>query len=500
MVIRKELADHKHARFQSERLGSISPRVKSLSSAPTDATGVSVPESLPEPEHPLSSVPGETKGQRDARMGWFRNAKFGMFIHWGVFSVPAGYHCGRHVPGRNVPPFSEWLMFNAKIPVAEYRDNARDFNPVDFDAAKFVGAARSAGMKYIVITAKHHDGLAMFDSKVNDWNIVAATPYKRDPLKALAEECRKEGIKLGFYYSQAQDWCNGGSIGLAGSQRPEDHEPWDPVQVHEMDDYLDNTAIPQITELLTNYGPDTPAILWWDTPCAITAERAARLNAVVQQLRPGIIQNNRLGGGTHGDTKTPEQSIPPQGYPGCDWEACMTLNDSWGYKKDDDNWKSSRELIQKLVDTASKGGNFLLNIGPAATGTIPAESVKRLAEMGEWMKVNGEAIYGTTGTPFGSEFGEPVKGLDANGEEVMVSSLNEWRATQKKSHLFLIVLEWPKDGTLAVPAYDQRILSARLLANPAVRLQVSQTDSGITIAGLPDTAPDPVASVIDLRC
>ena len=432
-------------------------------------------------------------------MEWFRNAKFGMFIHWGVFAVPAGYHHGQPVPGRGVPPFSEWLAYNGKIPMAEYREYAKEFNPTDFEAAKFVAAAKSAGMKYIVITAKHHDGFAMFDSKANDWNIVTATPYKKDPLKALAEECRTQGMKLGFYYSQAQDWNNGGSIGLASSKKPEDHQPWDKAQIHAMDEYIDKTAVPQVTELLSNYGPDTPAILWWDTPNQMTPERAAKLTAVVSKLRPVIIQNNRLGGGSHGDTKTPEQSIPPHGYPGYDWESCMTLNDSWGYKKGDNHWKSSKELIRKLVDIASKGGNFLLNIGPDSKGNIPAESVKRLAEVGKWMKVNGEAIYGTTGTPFGAEFGAPVEGQDGNGEKVMVSSLNVWRCTWKPGHLFLIVFEWPKNGTFSIPAYEHKIASVKLLADPSAKLTVAQTDSGITMGCLPATAPDPIASVIDLQ-
>lgn len=449
--------------------------------------------------HPPSSVPGESKIQRDARMAWWREAKLGLFVHWGVFAVPGGYYHGREVPGRNVPPFGEWLMYNAKIPMAEYRRYAHAFNPTGFDAAAFVHAAKSAGMRYIVITAKHHDGFAMFDSKASEWNIVAATSYGKDPLKALAAECRRQGIKLGFYYSQAQDWNNGGSIGLAGSNRPEDHEPWDPRQTHDMDDYIENIAVPQLTELLTNYGPDAPAILWWDTPRLMTPERAARFTSVVRKLRPQIIQNDRLGGGCLGDTKTPEQFIPPQGYPGHDWEACMTLNDSWGYKVNDENWKPSSDLIRNLVDIASKGGNFLLNVGPDATGRIPEGCLERLAEVGEWMKVNGEAIYGTTGTPFGEEFGEPVEGRDANGEKVMVSSLHRWRATMKAGHLFIIVIEWPKDGVLAIPAYEQTIRSAKLLANPETELVVSQSDSSITISGLPGSAPDQVASVIDLR-
>jgi alpha-L-fucosidase len=383
--------------------------------------------------------------------------------------------------------------------MSDYREYAKEFNPTEFDAAKIVAAAKSAGMKYIVITAKHHDGFAMFDSKANRWNIVAATPYGRDPLKALSEECRKQGIKLGFYYSQAQDWNNGGSIGLASSKRPEDHEPWDPSQIHDMDDYIEKTALPQVTELLSNYGPDTPAILWWDTPNQMTKERAEKLSAVVNKLHPGIIQNNRLGGGMRGDTKTPEQFIPPHGYPGYDWESCMTLNDSWGYKKDDTHWKSSKELIHKLVDIVSKGGNFLLNVGPDAKGNIPDQSLERLSAVGKWMKVNGEAIYGTTSTPFGEEFGVPVEGKNGNGAKVMVSSLNVWRCTKKDGHLFVIIFDWPKDGTFSIPAFHHQIVGATLLADSSAKLTVTQSEKGTTISGLPTSAPDPIATVINLK-
>lgn len=469
---------------------SNAPKVLVPPSTSPAAVSTVQPAPTPDRDHPVSSVPDETKAQRDARMGWWRDAKFGMFVHWGVYSVPAGYYDGKPIGG-----IGEWIMNKGKIPMAEYQKFAKQFTADKFDAAQFVATAKNAGMKYIVITSKHHDGFAMFDTKVNGWNIVQATPFKRDPLKELAEECRKQGIKLGFYYSQAQDWNNGGSAN--GGK-------WDKAQEHSMDDYIDKTAIPQIKEILTNYGPDTPAVVWWDTPTDMTKERAARIDAVIQRLRPGLIQNNRLGGGSKGDTETPEQHIPAQGYPGRDWESCMTLNDTWGFKKDDQHWKSTETLIRNLCDIASKGGNYLLNVGPDSHGDIPAESVKRLAEVGAWMKVNGEAIYGTTATPFGEELGKPTEAVDGYGKKRPASSGKVWRATQKPGHVYLIIFQWPKDGKFIVPAFAHTITEANLLADPPAygfipKLTVSQNDNGVTVSGLPEKAPDAIASVIDLK-
>jgi alpha-L-fucosidase len=461
---------------------AVAPKPAQLSVTSTPAPK---PKPTPDPEHPVSSVPGETKAQRDARMAWWRDAKFGMFVHWGVYSVPAGYYNGQPVKG-----IGEWIMNQGKIPMAEYQKFAQQFAADKFDAAQFVAAAKNAGMKYIVITSKHHDGFAMFKTKVNGWNIFSATPFKKDPLKELAKECRKQGIRLGFYYSQAQDWNNGGAS--SGGK-------WDKAQEHSMDDYIDKTAIPQIKEILTNYGSDTPAVVWWDTPTDMTKERAARIDAVIQKLRPGLIQNNRLGGGFKGDTETPEQHIPPQGFPGRDWETCMTLNGTWGFKKDDHNWKSLEAIIHNLCDIASKGGNYLLNVGPDSHGEIPPESVKRLAEVGEWMKVNSESIYGTTATPFGEELGKPVEAVDGYGKKRPSSSGNVWRATKKLGHIYLIVFKWPTNRTFSVPIVKEKLTGASLLADPSTKLTVTQDDKGTTVSGLPQKAPDAVASVIDLK-
>jgi alpha-L-fucosidase len=422
----------------------------------------------------------ETPAQRDHRMEWWREAKFGMFIHWGVYSVPAGYYHDKPVPG-----IGEWIMNKGKIPMAEYQQFAKQFNPVKFNADDWVKTARDAGMKYIVITSKHHDGFAMFDSKASDWNIVKASPYGRDPLLDLAAACRKYGLKLGFYYSQAQDWNNGGSA--AGGK-------WDPAQKHSMDDYIDNTAVPQVKEILTRYG-EFPAVIWWDTPIDMNAERAGKILRTVAQYKPGVIMNNRLGGGFKGDTETPEQFIPPQGYPGRDWETCMTMNDTWGFKRDDNHWKSPETLIHNLCDIASKGGNYLLNVGPTSEGLIPQPSIERLAEVGKWMKTNHEAIYGTGPTPFGAEAGKFTGEKDSRGRPKFAAEWN-WRCTTKPGKLFIHIFNWPASGTFELPGLQSPVKKAFLLADPDRKnLAFSQTATGVAVT-LPKDAPDPVASVL----
>ncbi|MEI6077068.1 MAG: alpha-L-fucosidase, partial [Verrucomicrobiota bacterium] len=235
---------------------------------------------------PVPTV-AETPAQREARMAWWREARFGLFIHWGVYSVPAGYY-----QGNPVPKIGEWIMFNAKIPMAEYQAFAREFNPVKFNADDWVKAAKDAGMKYIVITTKHHDGFAMFCSQASKWNICDASPYGKDPLQDLASACRKYGVRLGFYYSQAQDWNNGGAVGL-GSMGTNAPPRWDAGMKTNMDEYIDKIAVPQVKELCSNYG-EFPDIIWWDTPRDMNPERARKLLDAVHALRPNVIMNNRL--------------------------------------------------------------------------------------------------------------------------------------------------------------------------------------------------------------
>jgi alpha-L-fucosidase len=432
---------------------------------------------------------GQANAQ-DKKMEWWREARFGMFIHWGVYAEMGGYYRG--IKQQNAG--TEWIMNFMKIPVQEYVDSAKTFNPVNYNPDAWAKMAKDAGMKYLVITTKHHDGFALFKSNVSKWNVVDGTVYGKDLIKPLAEACRKYGLKLGFYFSHAQDWVNpGGGVGrkLAnlGYANPDSTKidayslshngHWDPEQDKATyDEFVDAVSIPQLKEILSNYGD--VVVLFWDTPAKTTPAQVLRFQEALKPY-PNLITNRRLDKTYRiGDYDTPEQTIPTdEQLDGSDWETNMTMNNSWGFLKTGNRWKSSSLLIQNLLDITSKGGNYLLNVGPAPDGSFPVESVAILKDFGKWMDKYSEAIYGTRANP--------------------IANVSWGRITAKdkanKTTLYLSVFDWPKDGKLTLDSIGYKVKNIRLLGS-SNKPSMVQKNNTIEITGLPAVAPDANASVI----
>ena len=463
----------------------------------------------------------ETKRQKDKRMAWWREARFGMFVHWGPYSALGGHYTGptslqtneKHPwieadgmikdyyscyrpewvssdgsiktnPATGKPykrgQYAEWIMFAAQIPRDEYLKRAKeDFKAEKFDAKEWVRMAKEAGMKYIVITSKHHDGIALLNTPVGH-TIFKDTDIRRDILKELVNEARKAGLKIGFYYSQALDWNNPGGMGWI----PQNDAPNREASYADKAKYTDEIVIPHLHTIINDYKVD---LIWWDMGASSAPEFKYRMMKAIKNISgtERLIFNDRMEDKLTGDFKTPEQSIPdmPSNGDGTDWETCMTLNDNWGYAAHDVRWKTTEDVLQKLIDIASKGGNYLLNIGPKADGTFPAESINCLEEVGSWMKVNSEAIYGTIPSPF-------------------VSQLDWGRATRKevdgKQLLYLHVFTqyWPKDGKLLVPDFGSGIKRAYLLIDAKKTSLPIDKMGDNHIFSLPLDAPDKISTTI----
>ncbi|MCI0696739.1 alpha-L-fucosidase [candidate division KSB1 bacterium] len=420
----------------------------------------------------------ETPAEHDARMQWWREARFGLFIHWGLYAIPAGEWNGKM-------NYGEWIRTSAQIPLEEYDKFLQQFNPTKFNAEEWVRLAKEAGMKYIVITSKHHDGFCLFDSKHTDFDVMS-TPFKRDIMKELSEACRRASLKMCWYHS-IMDWHHPDYLPRREWEQSRSTAGAD------FDRYVRHMKA-QLQELLTNYGKI--GVLWFDGEWESTwnPQYGCDLYEYVRRLQSDVIINNRVGAGRAGmegfakegefagDFGTPEQQIPPTGLPGVDWETCMTMNDHWGYNKRDQNWKSTKALIQMLADIASKGGNFLLNVGPTAEGLFPPASIERLREIGQWMKVNGEAVDATHASPF--------------------RKLDWGRCTQKAvgndTRLYLHVFNWPADGKLNVSGIFNQAGQAYLLADRQRNLLPVNREEDALVVSLPGQAPDSCNSVVVL--
>ena len=402
------------------------------------------------------------------RMAWWREARFGLFLHWGLYSILAGEWKGR-------TDYAEWIRNNAHIPLDVYGQLVHRFNPVKFDADAWVDMAKDAGMKYVTLTTKHHDGFCLFDNPLTDF-CVRSTPFKRDVCAELAAACGRAGLRQDWYHS-IMDWHHPDYLPRRDWEA--ETRPADGAKYSRYVQYLHGS----VERLLRHYGEI--GVMWWDGnwESTWTHDMGRALYDFCRQLQPDVISNNRLEGWSQapiahslGDFSTPEQQIPATGLPGVDWESCITMNHNWGYNAHDHDFKSTAQLIGLLVETASKGGNLLLNVGPKADGTFPEESVERLAGIGKWMRVNGEAIHGTTASLFAS---------------------SPFHSTTKGNRIYLIVSDWPDDA-LPLPGLRTRPRRATLLADAARHPSIVADAAGaLSLASL-GPPPDAAWSVIAL--
>ncbi|NLG25560.1 MAG: alpha-L-fucosidase [Clostridiales bacterium] len=385
----------------------------------------------------------------DDSLQWFREARFGMFIHWGLYAAAAG-----EWDGEDVPAIGEWIMYYRRIPLARYRSLMDQFTGRAFDARAIAALAAAAGMKYLAITAKHHEGFALFDSAVTGYKATAAA-FGRDAIRELADACRERGLTFCLYYSQAQDWAERDAYG----------NTWDfPASPENFQRYLDNKVKPQLRELLTGYGPI--GAIWFDTPMAMAEAESRELAAFVKSIQPDCLISGRVGNGVGDYRSTGDNMIPTLPISG-PWEVPATLNDTWGFRRRDQNWKSPADVIRRLVEINGKGGNYLLNIGPDGDGAVPEGSAAVLRRVGQWMAVNGESIYGTEATPvfpylfdFGGVTAKPAR----DGQP---------------AKLYLHIFHWGRgyddvEGELLIYGLKNRVTRAYALADRGTGIAVTQ--------------------------
>ncbi|WP_367302536.1 alpha-L-fucosidase [Allorhodopirellula heiligendammensis] len=396
----------------------------------------------------------------------FDEGNYAMFIHWGLYS-----QLGNQVNGKTYYGIGEWIMNPrmAGIPVADYKKLAGSFNPVNFDAQEIASIAKDAGMKYIVITAKHHDGFAMYDSQANDFNIVDATPWGKDPMKELAAACREAGLGFGFYYSHNQDWTFPGGGG--GPTVDEDGNP------ATFDDYFNKKCLPQVKEITTEYGPIE--IVWFDTPGKMPKHYVEQLVDVVHKNQPRAMVSGRAGHGlgdyqTLGDMEVPRENI--EGL----WESVDTTNDSWAYAWYDEYWKSPREILSRLLACVGRGGTYMLNIGPRGDGAVPERAAATLRQSGEWIRRYPQVVYGTQASPW-------------------EHALPWGDVTRKGNTLFLCVFDWPTSGKLYLPNLKTEILSSELLVGSQSEPIAWNRSGDSVVLELPPRAPEKLVSVIELQ-
>jgi alpha-L-fucosidase len=422
----------------------------------------------------------KTHGQR---IGWWRQARFGMFIHWGVYSELGGEWKGQPCPG-----YAEHIMRKFKIPVAVYKQQvAGKFNPTKFDADRWVQLAKDAGIGYIVITSKHHDGFAMFDSDVSDYNVVTATPWHHDPMKDLKAATQKAGLRFGFYYAQAWDWGDPNGTGNdwdwdrpAGDRGLHGGKTWwesSPAQVAQVEKYVHGKAIPQLEELIAKYHPD---IFWFDTSSKMPQSMNFEVFKAVRLADPDVVINSRCVSGLGDYLSTADRPAEFAPHAG-DWEGIPTTNESYGYHKFDHSHKPPEHFIRLIAKAAARGGNLMLNVGPRGDGTIDPADVAILKGIGKWMKVNGESIHGTERT---------VLPVQAWGE-----------STRKGNTLYLHVFDWPKDGNLVVGGLKSNVVGAYLLSDPGrSALKVGRLNDLDVRVIVPNAAPDNTDAVVVLQC